>query len=143
MDIEAMLELEAGRELDRVVAEALGVTIRPAREVYPDESDGMDSLYFLFDRDGVEIGTGFANEHNPFDSAAIPHYSTDANAALSLVSAVPNGVVSDFRLVLTYDGWSISWEAFYRHHKSEADTPALAIVRTWLAHQHAMKRGGR
>jgi hypothetical protein len=109
-------DLPQGRELDRVVAERLGlITVNEAGQ-----------------------WQRVKERWNP-DWIYPPAYSTDANAALALwADEHEQGAIA----VLDFDGYS--WTAYRKYfseqfmqwvetEKQSADSPALAIVRAYLA----------
>ncbi len=134
MDIEAMLALPAGRELDRALAEMLGWTVM-----------SHEGIYVLVTPGDRTWQGGLESEDEAW--GFVPHYSTDANAALSLpihnlqmleINVCPAVMKTIARIeeapISSRSRMNLVWQS--------SDTPALAIVRAWLAHQHAMKRGG-
>ena len=89
------------------------------------------SRHFLevFTPNGAFAGTAFWNPDNPLDSSAIAPYSTDLNAAWSLLK----GLKAEITLKTYPDGqrtlvswWDKVWNT------GVAETPALAICNAWL-----------
>lgn len=127
MDIEAMLALPAGRELDTAVAELRGwrLTYWPSDESF---------------QTWRRLPTGELGAWH-----RVPHYSADVNAALSLLKPHEEGVQLELHVYgdiaaarISIPVSSRSSEAFPTWHA--ADKPALAIVRAWLAYHKATAR---
>lgn len=117
-------DLPAGLNLDRLIAERLGWREIKRRDIYEEGYDWGGFYPRLFGRSPTPL--------YPIGTDLIPQYSTDANAALTLVK------VDNFQL----EYWHGQWRAgAYLDNSSEdagweyADSPALAICRAWLAVQ--------
>jgi hypothetical protein len=131
--------LEAGRELDRVVAERLGCKIVEL------DLPGATQWYAVFGPNGEPkirvTAFGKRNEWPAYDMEdAWPAYSTDANAALALLTSTgcPWMVVSEPEELSGYRAFigesRDDPEHMYYHGTNEGgDTVAIAIVRAWLA----------
>lgn len=111
---------DAGREMDRQIAEMLGW-----HSFEPADIDGDDEILGVTPDPYVLI---------------VPHYSTDLNAALGLLAE--NGVTWELKglapAMITCDIWLHGW---HKAHEM-GNTPALAICRAWLAYQRAGQPGG-
>jgi hypothetical protein len=125
------LTMDAGDALNRVVAAALGWSY------FETESDWSDDAivgYIEF-----QVTTGLAPDG---ERRRVPDYSRDLNAAITLIPRgqhvrfVLSSIPAEYRALNAGD-----WEAdinvgtfdSHRHYVGQADTPALAIVRAWLA----------
>lgn len=121
--------MEAGRELDRVVAERLGWRIDIENgDVYDEKGDYIpsDNPY----GESREIGY---TENELWGRCS--HYSTDANAALALYDGCRIELKAE-----PPDDWTcflVIESPVYGEWRGEADTAALAIVRAWLAWKDA------
>lgn len=117
--------LPGGRELDRVIAERLGMNFRYVVEVkdYVVHQDEL-SLWQREYLDSVYIKS---------DWCYVPHFTTNANAHLPLETGATFEMVelwtgkSQARIVVTVTGKSYPWQ--------EGDTLAEARARAWLAWQ--------
>jgi hypothetical protein len=152
--------LEAGRELDRVVAERLGWKIEQDEVVYHTDTrshdcatfpgdkvyKGRHNAWIVYDPTGKRQGWCYAHDDKPWfieallDHADVPAYSADANAALALLTSTgcPWMVVSEPEGLSGYRAFigesRDDPEHMYYHGTNEGgDTVALAIVRAWLA----------
>ena len=124
-------EMEAGRELDRVIAERLGWSEIEQRQLWFEDAydDGWEQRLF-----GKRTGESVGDD-------PVPEYSTDANAALSL----PLGEAEFFQLHVIPGGNTaarVYVPVSSRLSEAEppfeiSDTPALAICHAWLAYQDA------
>lgn len=119
-------EMPAGRELDRLIAERLGhpTFTEPIPESERDlYKPGITELSWMR-VNGIPI--------------PVPHYSTDANAALSLIEGTEEG--NDYLLRKLNTGWHIHayWGDSGKITATEP-TIALAVCRAWLAYQDAKK----
>lgn len=111
--------LDAGRDLDRRIAERLGWTHIESTEYWLD--DPHDTSLVQAWRGIPPRSTG---------EALVPCYSTDLNAAITLIP-------SDQQFELS-NGLEPEWEALIGWgYDGGADTPALAVCRAWLAYQDA------
>lgn len=131
-------EMEAGIKLDIEIVQRLpGWQIKYVREgsqaEYDDEHNILppQRVTVTVDEDGPIFFRG-------------PRFSTDANAALSLFANLPDDLTPRVVRILEPMGDHMShvWSAniivfnklhFEREFGEEADTPALAICRAWLA----------
>lgn len=138
--------LSAGRALDRVVAERLGWKMVIRTE------DDIDEWWVVrgeieaellgkvgdFDSDDALWVQAFTTYECANDSA-LPHYSTDASAALALLQGIglPWMLAEepDTPFIRAFIGErNDDPERMYYHAATgAANTPALAIVRAWLA----------
>lgn len=131
-------EMPAGRELDRVIAERVGWAVECHKVVYPTSSSY--DYYRLIGPNGEEKRDYDIPEAAWQDA---PHYSTDANAALSLPTADLyfidlHGPHSENSLWHAFIEWGYSDEEDeYPSFRAEADTAALAVCRAWLAWKDA------
>jgi hypothetical protein len=131
-------EMEAGRELDRLIAEKVGW--RFEREPYFNPESTL-----VYSPEGVEMyhQSGiwtpvFAGEEV---HKVIPHYSTDLNAAITLANGIVEFNLFKGRKVDTEgsptDGWICTISDPKNFDSAWADTPALAICRAFLASKEA------
>lgn len=115
--------MEAGRELDRLIAERLGWT----------RFDTMPTVLVEHDNHiDIETLMGWKND---FYYLVVPHYSTDLNAAMTLLPTADGDIWS-----LHYGDYGDPYTVAISRIKvaapeylGDANTPALAICRAWLA----------
>lgn len=119
--------MDAGREMDRIVAERLGWTEIEEQENWYEDPEVM--AYQQIDLYGRKDGSEYR----------VPKYSTDANAALQLDKPVLWWSEDDGRWLATYDAaiFGSAIELDVSPSPGEADTPALAICRAWLSWKDA------
>lgn len=120
MDID---KLEAGRELDILVAELLTGQSRLECRVDPMNRDGEPQFFW-----GYPAGHDFA-----------PEYSTDIRAAWLVVEKLRERSDGHFTLLAFTTNWRAGWMTPVEddrldcyHRFAVADTPALAICRAAL-----------
>lgn len=126
-------DLEGGLPLNQIVAEHLGWRIEPLSAAW----------VAVFNADGVGVerttAYGSKNEWPLYDlDEAIPHYSTDANAALAL--PLEPDMYFSLDVPAEHGGAKCGlWNQYPRsvqrklvEGEAVADTPALAICRAWL-----------
>ncbi len=126
--IEDWRTLEAGDELDRIVAERLGWKIAPSGIDWNVIDPTGDSWYLCSPDDYPAID-------DAWDKAIgedIPRYSRDANAALYLVRA-------GWQITRLPDGWHVSPDYPNCTNYSCSELPE-AIVRVFLADQDRMAK---
>lgn len=111
--------MEAGRELDRLIAERLGWT--ETSEHYLDPN--------------VLVGKHPKETGHAWFPLAVPRYSTDLNAAMALLPTADGDIWS-----LHYGHYGDPYTVAISRIKvaapeylGDANTPALAICRAWLA----------
>ncbi len=125
--------LPAGRKLDWIVAERLGYKIKEYRY------SGNKRGYELYDGKGKYVAPPYDNRAGDMPTKSdlrswIPQYSRNANAALALLPLVGGEwtwwTLQPTRIDLTY---RCEIHEGVREWQGEADTPAHAIVKAWLA----------
>lgn len=127
-------EMEAGQELDVLVARLLGLNVHTADEAPADDLYG--GWEFCTDREWHTAWFIDAEGSHP-----IPAYSTDLNAAWTLFADLPDDVTPRLVRILEARGDHMATvcKAGIIHNETHeqveayADTPALAICRAWLA----------
>lgn len=118
------LTMKAERELDRLIAERLGYSVRD--EIIRNEA-GYSHDYQLIDPDGKIYSSWNASAYGAWDN--VPRYSTDLNAATELLS----GVSSTMLVYATSGIGAGKWQADLDGCIRFADTLTLAICRAWLS----------
>lgn len=111
-------EMQAGRELDRVVAEAMGHVVNIERMLTNPHFGTATKLIIEYYLNG-ERGA----------SEQLAHYSTDLNAAISLINGGTSFVLSQ----IDGEGWQCSIIQQLGIGYSKAETPALAVCRAFLS----------
>lgn len=109
------------RDLDIAIARRLGYTVETR------QFGGMNG-YVLVMPDGTRVSTNWWHEAEDAWNEA-PYYSTNANAALSLIAGLP--FVLQHRRV---DNFAV-YHAYVDGERATASTPAEAIARAWLRRQ--------
>ena|SRR5258708_1441045 len=123
--------MEAGMELDREIALRLGWTIK----LYP-------GYTAMLNPHGEIVGRGFHDAPDGYmwsqahEFLNMPHYSTDANAALTLLEGLFWSVFGtpdqDRKTTIYRCALNSVYRDAFTAITETADAPALAICRAWL-----------
>lgn len=127
-----MVELQANRESDKLIARRLGLEIFDMWSFSGESEPGV-----ILDQDkGIE---------------SCPYYTTDLNAAITLYSNEPlaqhkqwrNTIKLHFRLTysLVQDHWECQLDDPLRFIYKRAKTPALAVCQAWWAWRDQYESG--
>ena len=140
--------MEAGPQLDRLIAERLGYHVEFRTWDHNGESERYGALITAdgkeevtawdLEREDPELVWEHALSHNPECGGYwdLPSWSWNLNAAFTLVSEM----VDQFRVGLADMGWKaevVIWSNDKSPNTQYADTPSLAICKAWLAYQDA------
>lgn len=118
-------EMEVGRELDWLIAEKCGVEI--LEQTPNTDWNTTHQPMYLAKIDGALQGLWHSRKED-----CAPRYSSDLNAAFDLLKQMPMGAVG---LLEGNEAWfsNAYMDGAGLLTDEEADTPALAICRAWLA----------
>lgn len=128
MNTDEINELEAGRELDALIAEKIFnrcvhvLTATPEPGIFKCRKCDAGGFYFVTDYEGRVVG--------------VPRYSEDIRAALEIAEKL-----KAFSLSRHSDGSWHCWHWNKTHIGAVAETAPLAICRAALAHSEGERRG--